>query len=284
MPAGGFSISARRRWRFPVLTMGALVLVATTLVALPRASAPAAASPQDGSWQLGLICSCTGPEASSTSTSAPALEAWPDAVNAKGGIDGHKVNLIVKDDDTNPTTALHEAEQLVSQDHVLAIFDNSDVDTAFATYVAQHHVPVVGSYAVEQRDVVLLRLPVDGRPVGKEVGIGAARTCRWRRSSPSLPGYCRRRRGCRAGRRGCRSSLARSASPGPRCRRRRVLFLKPMRKAQSMPVVGAFGEGERRRHPLQGVAAQIVEALDHLGRGGVVPEVRGFGGVLEQHS
>jgi branched-chain amino acid transport system substrate-binding protein len=147
MSAGGFSISARRRWRFPVLTMGALVLVATTLVALPRASAPAAASPQDGSWQLGLICSCTGPEASSTSTSAPALEAWPDAVNAKGGIDGHKVNLIVKDDDTNPTTALHEAEQLVSQDHVLAIFDNSDVDTAFATYVAQHHVPVVGSYA-----------------------------------------------------------------------------------------------------------------------------------------
>ena len=45
-----------------------------------------------------------------------------------------------------------------------------------------------------------------------------------------------------------------------------------------------LGEGERRRHPLQGVAAQIVEALDHLGRGGVVPEVRGFGGVLEQHS
>jgi branched-chain amino acid transport system substrate-binding protein len=98
-------------------------------------------------FTIGVICSCTGPEASSTATSAPTIEAWADAVNAKGGINGHKVQLVVKDDATNPGTSLSEVESMVSQDHVLAIFDNSDVDSAFEGYVAQHHVPVIGSYA-----------------------------------------------------------------------------------------------------------------------------------------
>lgn len=129
------------RW-LPLL---AAALVAAGLVALPSVSG---ASGSGGArWAIGMICSCTGPEASSTSVSAPALQAWADAVNAKGGVDGHKINLIVKDDATNPGTSLAEVEAMVSQDHVLAIFDNSDVDNAFETYVAAHHVPVVGSYA-----------------------------------------------------------------------------------------------------------------------------------------
>ena len=125
---------------------GLIVLLAT--ISVGAVGVPAAAAPGSSSaWPIGVICSCTGPEASSTSVSTPTLEAWADHVNAKGGINGHDVDLIADDDGTNPGTALTDAEKLVSQDHVLAIFDNSDVDSAFATYVAQQHVPVIGSYA-----------------------------------------------------------------------------------------------------------------------------------------
>ncbi|MGH9920052.1 MAG: ABC transporter substrate-binding protein, partial [Nitrososphaerales archaeon] len=132
-------------------TCGVAVTVLVAVMLLAVVWAPAArASGSSGSsraWPIGVICSCTGPEASSTSVSTPTLMAWAKYVDSKGGINGHKISLFADDDATNPGTALTDAEKLVSQDHVLAIFDNSDVDSAFATYVAQKHVPVVGSYA-----------------------------------------------------------------------------------------------------------------------------------------
>jgi branched-chain amino acid transport system substrate-binding protein len=136
----------RRSWRTGTLFIGTVALVAALVPGLTGQVA-AASSDASAAWPIGAICSCTGPEASSTSVSAPTLEAWADWVNAHGGINGHKIDLIVKDDGFNPGTALSEAEQMVSQDHIIALFDNSDVDTDFETYVAQHHVPVVGSYA-----------------------------------------------------------------------------------------------------------------------------------------
>jgi len=125
----------------------AFALAAGTLLGVVGGLAVAPAGAANAQINLGVVCSCTGPEATSTSTSAPALQAWADSVNAAGGINGHHVNLIVEDDQTNPGTSLAEVETLVGQDHVIAIFDNSDVDNSWETYVQQHHVPVVGSYA-----------------------------------------------------------------------------------------------------------------------------------------
>lgn len=138
------STSRRRGWS-PGLLLVSLVVAAAILTSFPAAAGARGRAKEP--WAIGMICSCTGPEASSTSVSAPTLVAWADAVNAKGGVDGHRIKLIVKDDATNPGTALAEVESMVSQDHVLAIFDNSDVDNAFEAYVAGHHVPVIGSYA-----------------------------------------------------------------------------------------------------------------------------------------
>lgn len=139
-------MSTRRRhgWS-PGLLLAALAVVTATLALFP-VTAGARGRPKPP-WSIGMICSCTGPTASSTSVAAPALQAWADAVNAKGGINGHKINLIEKDDAMNPGTSLAEVESMVSQHHVLAIFDNSDVDSAFESYVASKHIPVIGSYA-----------------------------------------------------------------------------------------------------------------------------------------
>lgn len=134
-----------------VLVVGAVLALALEVLAFggatPAVARTQASASHPSAWPVGVICSCTGPEASSTAASAPALQAWADSVNARGGIDGHRVTIIVKDDALNPGTAQIAAKELVTQDHVLAIFDNSDVDTAFAAYVASQHVPVIGSYA-----------------------------------------------------------------------------------------------------------------------------------------
>ena len=93
---------------------------------------------------VGDICSCTGPEQASLSQTTPTLQAWASYVNAHGGIAGHKVELVVKDDAYNPSTSLSEVKAMVENNHVAVLVDNSDVDNAWGTYVEQNSVPVVG--------------------------------------------------------------------------------------------------------------------------------------------
>jgi branched-chain amino acid transport system substrate-binding protein len=66
-------------------------------------------------------------------------------MNAHGGINGHKLKLFIEDDQASPQIGLADATKLVTQDHVVAIVDWSLVDGAWGTYVAQHHVPVIGA-------------------------------------------------------------------------------------------------------------------------------------------
>jgi branched-chain amino acid transport system substrate-binding protein len=72
------------------------------------------------------------------------VAAWADWENAHGGINGHSVKIIKMDDAGSATTALAQVTQMIQQDHVIALIDDSDVDSAWATYAQQHGVPVVG--------------------------------------------------------------------------------------------------------------------------------------------
>jgi branched-chain amino acid transport system substrate-binding protein len=131
--------------------LGVRMIVAVAMVVAPVAgvtsvalSQPAAAAKALSPINIGDIASLTGPEASSIDQTTEVLEAWAKSVNAKGGLQGHRVNLIVKDDGYNPTTSLAQVESMVSTDHIVALVDNSDVDTSWYTYVEQHKVPVIG--------------------------------------------------------------------------------------------------------------------------------------------
>jgi branched-chain amino acid transport system substrate-binding protein len=132
--------------RNPVVRMivAAAVVVApiagVSSVALTQPAAAATLSPVN----IGDIASLTGPEASSIDQTTEVLEAWAKTVNAKGGLQGHPVNLIVKDDGYNPATSLADVESLVTGNHIVALIDNSDVDTSWYSYVEQNKVPVIG--------------------------------------------------------------------------------------------------------------------------------------------
>jgi branched-chain amino acid transport system substrate-binding protein len=74
----------------------------------------------------------------------PTLKAWVQATNASGGLSGHPVQIVYADDATNPTTGLAEVKNMITENHVVGIIDNSDVDTAWASFADQNNVPVIG--------------------------------------------------------------------------------------------------------------------------------------------
>jgi branched-chain amino acid transport system substrate-binding protein len=130
--------------RFTFKRYGACILGALTITASLLTIGQAAGAATKAPIVIGDICSCTGPEASSVAQTSPTIQAWAKYVSAHGGIQGHPVTIIVKDDGYNPTTSLADAQTLVQADHVVAIVDNSDVDTSWGPYLQQQGVPVVG--------------------------------------------------------------------------------------------------------------------------------------------
>jgi len=127
--------SARR-----AVSVLATSLLLGALVSIGQGTAAGAAS--GAPIKLGVIGGFTGPLAGSVYATPPAIHAWADYVNAHGGINGHKVDVIVEDDQTNPGVATTEINKLI-EDHVITIFDESDFDSDFAGVVAQHHIPII---------------------------------------------------------------------------------------------------------------------------------------------
>jgi branched-chain amino acid transport system substrate-binding protein len=70
------------------------------------------------------------------------MAAWESYINAHGGINGHPVKYINEDDATNPAKAAVAVRTLIN-DHVVAIMDNSAINSTWAATAASAHVPVL---------------------------------------------------------------------------------------------------------------------------------------------
>jgi branched-chain amino acid transport system substrate-binding protein len=92
---------------------------------------------------IGVIASESGTGVTTNSDVTTTAKNWQDYVNAHGGINGSPVSVIVKDDGDNAATALQDAQQLIKNDHAIAIGDASFTATAFEKYVDAANVPVV---------------------------------------------------------------------------------------------------------------------------------------------
>jgi branched-chain amino acid transport system substrate-binding protein len=71
--------------------------------------------------KLGITVPLTGPAAPGYSKVAPAMKAYFEYVNANGGINGRKINLIIKDDRYLPQDAVNRTNELILKDKVFAI-------------------------------------------------------------------------------------------------------------------------------------------------------------------
>jgi branched-chain amino acid transport system substrate-binding protein len=142
-----------------VLMAGSCVAVSAALVAgcgsgpsgHSSAAGPAAgrqAAP--GTIPVGVVGTFSGPEGTTTGSSRLAIQAWADAVNAAGGINGHHVQLDLKDDAGNPSTSLVEVKTLVQEDHVVAIVGEESISaSSWAGYAETHGVPAIGGNSAE---------------------------------------------------------------------------------------------------------------------------------------
>lgn len=91
-----------------------------------------AAAPVSGAWltsgvegdpvKIGVIASLSGPAADIGKDQVTGLELAADELNAGGGILGRPVELVVKDDGGDPTTASQAMRQLVDEEEVAIVF------------------------------------------------------------------------------------------------------------------------------------------------------------------
>jgi branched-chain amino acid transport system substrate-binding protein len=95
---------------------------------------PEAALAQSQTIRLGALVPLTGAGGSYGPPMAKAAKAVVDEVNAVGGINGRKLDLIVEDDQTSPEAAVRAARKLIDIDKVVAIIGTwaSAVTTAVA--------------------------------------------------------------------------------------------------------------------------------------------------------
>jgi branched-chain amino acid transport system substrate-binding protein len=92
---------------------------------------------------LGVECSCSGAFGSSLTPAWTVFQDWVKSVNATGGLGGHQVTTIYKDNGGVVGTALTDAEGLISA-KVAAIIDLDSLDAAWATKAAAANIPVIG--------------------------------------------------------------------------------------------------------------------------------------------
>src|SRR5690606_6903782 len=130
----------------PITTRVArLVVVIATTALVAGGCALAGSDESDGPIKIGAVLSLSGPAAPFGVPERDAAQAYIDEVNEDGGVDGREVELIVKDDKTNPTEAAQVAQDLVDQGVVAIIGSTTGSATqAMTAATAPAEVPVVG--------------------------------------------------------------------------------------------------------------------------------------------
>ncbi|HEX6457764.1 MAG TPA: ABC transporter substrate-binding protein [Thermoleophilaceae bacterium] len=121
-------------------------LVAAALVASGCGSSGSSSSAPGVTKTTVLVGShqpLTGPAAPGYSEIAPAAKAFFQYLNAQGGVNGRKINLIYKDDAYNPTKTVTVVKQLVLQNKVFAIWGGlgTPTHTKVVDYLNSSKVP-----------------------------------------------------------------------------------------------------------------------------------------------
>jgi branched-chain amino acid transport system substrate-binding protein len=122
---------------------------ASSATPAPAPGAPATAAgcaPKCAPVMVGHVGTYSGVFAS-FANAPEGVRAWGQAVNARGGIDGHPVKVIVAEDGGDPARHRSLVQSLVEQDGVIAFIHGFNPTTGHAAvdYLTKKGVPVVGS-------------------------------------------------------------------------------------------------------------------------------------------
>jgi branched-chain amino acid transport system substrate-binding protein len=124
-----------------------MFLVALVLSTLAGAGAAGA---QSGPIKIGLAAAVSGGSAASGEAIKRGLSIAIDDINARGGLlGGRKVELVVRDDEGNPTKGITIARELVEREKAAAVFGGLHTTVALAQVAVWHELqtPYMGVWA-----------------------------------------------------------------------------------------------------------------------------------------
>ncbi len=98
-----------------------IVALAAALAAASPAAAPAATKGEKPPLKIGALLAVTGPASFLGAPEARTLEMLVADLNAKGGVDGRRVELVLRDTAGSPEKAVSFARQLIDEEQVFAI-------------------------------------------------------------------------------------------------------------------------------------------------------------------
>ena len=131
--------------------MTSILRVLDRRTVLGFASAFLIASPAlaDGPIKVGLVAALSGQSAKSGEAVTRGLELAIDEINAGGGVLGRKIELVRRDDESNPAKGIVAARELVQKEKVVAFFGGIDtpVSMAIVPFANTSKVPFIGVWA-----------------------------------------------------------------------------------------------------------------------------------------
>jgi branched-chain amino acid transport system substrate-binding protein len=103
----------------------------------------------DDTIKFGLVAAMSGQSAKSGEAITRGLSLAIDEINAAGGVLGKKVELVVRDDESNPAKGVVAARELVQREKVAVLFGGLDtpVSMAIVPFANQSKVPFMGVWA-----------------------------------------------------------------------------------------------------------------------------------------
>ncbi len=132
----GFATLSRRR----ALGLGAALAATSVLVGPTLAADPI---------KIGLVTALSGQSARAGEALTRGLTIAIDEINAKGGVLGRKLELVRRDDESNPSKGLLAARELVQREKVAVLFGGLDTPVALAIvpFINSAKVPFIDPWA-----------------------------------------------------------------------------------------------------------------------------------------
>ena len=122
----------------------------------------AACHPASAQIKIGAVLSVTGPASFLGDPEKKTLEMYVDAINAKGGVNGQKLQLVIYDDGGDANNARTFATRLVEEDKIVAMVGGTTTGTTLAM------MPV---FEEAQNSLHFARRRRADRRAGAEVGV-----------------------------------------------------------------------------------------------------------------
>lgn len=108
------------------------LFIGTCAILSGAANAPA----QAADYVIGVSGALTGPVAGSYAPAIDGMRIYFDRLNAKGGVNGKKIKLIIQDDQGQASNGAANAKKLISQNGVMLLI-NSSLSSTFAPMMAE---------------------------------------------------------------------------------------------------------------------------------------------------